>query len=186
MAHVRLSLLEAAAHNPKFADQQVGYLITKAKWSALNYFDHERVDHRHVFEEPVFMNDDGEKFCAFDEILPASLPSPEEIADYHETAARLEAAITTLPTDQQKIARLLADGYDAPAIAEKIGKSTSNVCHITTRLRANLSAALADQLPGDEAPHPQCRGHETSESVMCWTRNMATFGGPIPNRGTSK
>jgi RNA polymerase sigma factor (sigma-70 family) len=142
-AHVRLSLLEAAARDPKFADQQVGYLITKAKWSALNYFDHERVDQRHVVEEPVFVNDEGEELSAFDELIPASLPSPEEIVEYHEAAARLDAAIATLPQDQRKIARLLAQGFDTPAIAAKIGKSTSNVCHITARLRANLSAALA-------------------------------------------
>lgn len=75
------------------------------------------------------------------DFIPSSDPSPEEIAEQHSLATVIENATATLSPAQQRIVKLLAQGYSKHEIAAKMGISPQLVnYHITKNIRPVFTA----------------------------------------------
>lgn len=110
-----------------------GFLYTRAKNLAMNYFDHERVKRRY------------EDFCARDTYhsLP---PDLHMIAD--ETRTLIEILLQGLPRQKERIFRLRhEEGLTVEEIADQLGLSQStirnNLSMVTTAIRNVISLYVA-------------------------------------------
>ncbi len=109
-------------------DDSPSRIFTKARWVALSHVRSERVYTKYVGSqseaEVSFVEDDEEEV----EVHFADSLTPEQEVEHLEMAAALEAAINALPDDtDQKIVRLLKDGYLPADIAKKLDVSRSAI-----------------------------------------------------------
>lgn len=154
--HLRLTLLEKARRDPKFARQELGYWIRAAKWEARHVWEKATIYNRYVDSEvravgagaphPLYTEyldeDRTDEASAFDELPGAGL-TPEQEVEQRQTSAALRAAIDQLPDQQRRVASLHLRGFAPHEIARKLKLSKSSVSHLTARAIANLQKIMA-------------------------------------------
>lgn len=147
---VALKLLELAHSDPTFAQQQPGYQITRAKWTASNLREHDMIYDRYVADESetaalltLAGNTVFRDTNVFDEYMPAPLPSPEETVIHNQLVERLRAGFATLTPRQRQVMELKAQFYTSDEIAAELGLCKSAVSWLLKRARKQLRAVLA-------------------------------------------
>ncbi len=116
-------------------------ILTRARWIALSHVKAQRIYTKHVgpqsdAEVSFIENDEEEVECLF-----ADETTPEQEAEDLEKVAALEIAIATLDTTDQRIVRLLKDGFQPVDIARKLDVSRSAISQRMTRIARQLAAA---------------------------------------------
>ncbi len=136
-------MLEAIAHMDDEETRQ--RILTKARWVALSHLKAERIYAHYVgteCEAAVTEPDDErdeepeDADCVF-----ADRFDVEHYDEQLELAASIELVIDTLEVTDQKIVRLLKDGFQPAEIARKLDVSRSAVSQRMTRIALTFAAA---------------------------------------------
>ncbi len=115
-------------------------ILTKARWIALSHKKTERIYTKYVGVETdatAALNDDEEEI----ELDFTDELTPEMEAEHLEMAAALEEAISTLDVTDQKIVRLLKDGFQPADIARKMAVSRSAISQRMSRIASIFASA---------------------------------------------
>ncbi len=122
-------------------DDSPARIFTKARWVALSHVRAERVYTKYVGSqseaEVSFVEDDEEEV----EVHFSDSVSPEQEVEQLEMAAALESAINSLPdVTDQKIVRLMKDGYLPADIAKKLDVSRSAISQRMAKIAKQFAA----------------------------------------------
>lgn len=126
-ASVALALVEHVTARPDFADRGVGYVVTRARWIATDYW---RKAAREMSRHEECRDASGD-VDAFLDSLPDCAPGTEAAAI---ARVAIDEICEVLPGSQSIIARALSEGFTKTDAAEMAGVSRSNASHMMRRI----------------------------------------------------
>ena len=119
-------IIERARKDPTFLEQKDSYILTFATWRGKVAAGYGYTYNRYVGEEQVFVTEDGEESSSFD-YIPATDPSPEEMAEQREEMAMLVARMKGFNRHDTQIVSMLYVGYTRAEIARELGITKSAI-----------------------------------------------------------
>jgi len=121
-------------------DDSASRIFTKARWVALSHVRSERVYTKYVGSqsEAEVSYEEGDEEDV--EVLFSDSLTPEVEAEHLEMAAALEVAIDSLDVTDQKIVRLLKDGFLPADIAKKLNVSRSAISQRMAKIAKQFAA----------------------------------------------
>jgi RNA polymerase sigma factor (sigma-70 family) len=140
--HVTLTLLTLLA-DPKFASQAIGYHVRRAKWEAQKYVKAGATYNKHVDVEPQVLDDEGNEAFFFEEFVADAKADVEAQVVANEFERDMHIALSGLPEQQKKVARLMLDGYSNGEIAQALGVSKGRISQLADAMQKRMKEALA-------------------------------------------
>ena len=136
-----LKLTERVVADPDFINRPDVELVTFGKWRMQHARSAAASYDRHVYEETIWVDDDGEEQSDFEWIADPGRDSddPEEIRIRRELEEAVRKALEGLSASNRLIAGMLAAGYQAWEIAREMGISPAAV----SQRKRTIAGALA-------------------------------------------